>query len=260
MPEQTTILSDLVITRVVRILSVLHGRTHWECNDRECWAIVVRPSGKAVFATKDRSVVSDSNTVLVIPRGCSYSFDVTEQGSYILLEFDANQTGNEIFSFPIGNAEKILKILHQMEYNSIIGHPYYAPEQIHSTYEILLTLLRDARLLYVKKDTARVIEKAVDYISTHYQNDLTNAYLAQRCGISEVYFRKLFTQITGSAPITYLHKVRTAEAAKLLQSGKLPLSEIATAVGYSNLYHFSAMFKKYMGMPPSKYSRLFKEL
>ncbi len=253
-------LSDLVITRVVRILSVQNGRVHWNCDQRDCWGIVVRVSGKAIFSINGQKIVSDPNTVLIIPKGTSYSFDVTEQGSYILLEFDAEQIGDEIFSLPIGNAEKILKILRELEYNSIIGHPYYALEQIHGTYEILLTLLRDSRLLYVQKDKARVIEKAVDYISTHYQKNLTNAHLAQRCGISEVYFRKLFTQITGCAPITYLHKIRTAEAAKLLQADTLPLFEIALAVGYSNLYHFSAMFKKYMGMPPSKYARLFKDL
>ena len=253
-------LSNLVITRIVRILSVHHGRTHWECKNREHWAIVVRESGKAIFSTQTQAISSDPDTVLIIPQGSSYSFDVTEQGTYILLEFDAEQNGTEIFSLPIGNAEKILKILHQMDYNQIIGHPYYALEQIHSAYEILLTLLRDTRLLYVQKDKARVIEKAADYITTHYANDLTNACLAERCGISEVYFRKLFTEIMGNSPITYLHKVRTAEAAKLLQVNELSTSEIATAVGYSNLYHFSAMFKKYMGMPPSRYARQFKNL
>ena len=253
-------LSELVITKIVRILSVHRGRTHWECQNREHWALVVRESGKALFCTQTQTIASTPDTVLIIPKGASYSFDVTEQGSYILLEFDAEQTGCEIFSLPIGNAEKILKILHQMDYNKIIGHPYYALEQIHGAYEILLTLLRDSRLLYVQKDKARVIESAADYIARHYTSDITNAYLAKRCGISEVYFRKLFTEIMGNSPITYLHKVRLAEAAKLLQADELPIAEIATAVGYSNLYHFSAMFKKYMGLPPSRYARQFKNL
>lgn len=253
-------LSELVITKIVRTLSVHHGRTHWECKNRDCWAIVVRESGKALFYTQTQTFLSSPDTVLIIPQGVAYSFDVTEPGSYILLEFDAEQCGSDIFSFPIGNAEKILKILHQMDYNKIIGHPYYALEQIHGAYEILLTLLRDSRLLYVQKDKARVIENAADYIAGHYANDLTNAYLAQRCGISEVYFRKLFTEIMGNSPITYLHKVRLAEAVKLMQADELSLSEIATEVGYSNLYHFSAMFKKHMGIPPSKYARQFKNL
>ena len=235
MIDQPKELSQLVITRVVRILSVNRGRTHWECNSRECWAIVVRESGKARFTSEHQSVESNKDTVLILPKGLSYSFDVTEDGSYILLEFEAEQTGNTILSLPIGNAEKILKILHEMDYNKLIGHPYHALEQIHGTYEILLTLLRDTQLLYVQKDKARVIEQAAQYISTHYQKNLSNAALAKRCGLSEVYFRKLFTQITGSSPITYLHRVRIANAAKLLQEGTLPLSEIATLVGYANL-------------------------
>ncbi|MBE6601485.1 MAG: helix-turn-helix transcriptional regulator [Ruminococcaceae bacterium] len=253
-------LSALVITRVVRILSVNRGRTHWDCRNREHWAIVVRESGKAVFKSETQQIESNPETVLILPEGISYSFDVIEDGTYILLEFDAEQTGSTILSLPIGNAEKIRKILHRMDYNKIIGHPYHALEQIHGTYEILLTLLRDTQLLYVQKDKQRVIEQAAEYISTHYASNLTNSALAKRCGISEVYFRKLFTQITGNSPITYLHKIRIASAAKLLQEGTLSLSEIATSVGYTNLYHFSSMFKKYMGLPPSKYARLFKAL
>ena len=260
MVDHPRTLSNLVITRVFRILSVHRGRTHWSCDNRNCWAIVVRESGKALFTCGAETVISDPETVLILPKGSSYCFDVTEPGTYILLEFEAEQSGDRLFSLPIGNAEKILKILHGLEYNTVIGHPYYALEQIHGAYEILLTLLRDARHLYVQKDKAHIIEQSMLYIGSHYQRNLTNADLARRAGLSEVYFRKLFTQITGSAPITYLHKVRASEAAKLLQAGELSLTEIALAVGYSNLYHFSAMFKNYMGMPPSKYARLFKDL
>lgn len=260
MIEQSNRLSELVITRVRRVLTVRAGRTHWDCQDREMWAIVVRVSGKAVFVCNGRQYVSDPENVLILPRGSSYYFDVTEVGTYILLEFDAEQCGIDLFSLPIGNPERVLKPLNRMQYNAIIGHPYHAMEQIHGAYEILLSLLTQSQLLYVQKDKARVIEKIVDYVDHHYRNDLTNAYLANRCGISEVYFRKLFTQITGVSPITYLHKVRTAKAAELLQNQDLSLSEIAETVGYSSLYHFSAMFKRYMGMPPSKYAKLFGEL
>ena len=260
MIEQPNRLSQLVITRVIRILTVRAGRTHWECQNKEMWAIVVRKSGKAVFVCNGKKHVSDPQTVLILPKGSSYRFDVLESGTYTLLEFDAEQTGEELFSFPIGNAERVLKPLHRLEYNAIVGHPYHAMEQIHGTYDILLSLLSQSHLLYVQKDKARVIEKIVDYIDRHYRENLTNAYLAGRCGISEVYFRKLFTQITGVSPITYLHKLRIARASELLQNRSLSLSEIAEAVGYANLYHFSTMFKRYMGMPPSKYAKLFGEL
>ena len=260
MIEQSNRLSELVITRVRRILTVREGRTHWECQNKECWAIVVRISGKAIFVCNGKRLISDAENVLILPKGSSYYFDVAEKWTYTLLEFDAEQCGNDLFSLPIGNSERVLKPLNRLQYNAIIGHPYHAMEQIHGTYEILLSLLTQSHLLYVQKDKARVIEKIVNYIDGHYRDDLTNAALANRCGISEVYFRKLFTQITGISPITYLHKIRTAKAAELLQNKELSLSEIAEAVGYSNLYHFSTMFKRYMGMPPSKYAKLFGEL
>ena len=260
MIESPKELSSLVITRVLRVLTVRAGRTHWECENKPIWAIVIRHSGRSLFQANGEAFLSDPEHVLILPKGATYCFDVLESGTYSLVEFDADQVGSTLFSLPLGNKDRLLKALRRMEYNNIIGHPYFALEQIHGVYEMLLSLLTEAHFLYVQPDKARVIEKIVDYISRHYRENLTNAALAKRCGISEVYFRKLFSEITGVSPITYLHKLRIGKAAELLQEGRMRMSEIAETVGYSSIYHFSAMFKKYQGMPPSKYERLFKDL
>lgn len=260
MIEKIEQLSDLVITRVKRVLTVHHGRTHWECSDRPLWAIVFRHSGSAIFTCGEDSFVSDAEHALILPRGTDYSFLVTEPGDYSLVEFEADACGRTLFSLPVGNAEHIRRELRRLEYSALIGSPYRSIEQIHGVYGIFLSLLSEARLRYVKRDKAHLIEQVMEYVSTHYQNDLSNESLARRCGMSEVYFRKLFVQVAGVSPITYLHKVRLGRAAELLLEGQKTLAEIATEVGYSNHYHFSKMFKKYMGMPPATYARLSREL
>ena len=260
MIESTEQLSDLVITHIKRVVTVHHGRAHWECNDRPLWAIVFRHSGSAIFTCGEESFVSDAEHALLLPRGADYSFLVTEPGDYSLVEFEADACGETLFSLPVVNAEHIRRELRRLEYSALIGSPCRSIEQIHGVYGILLSLLSEARLLYVKRDKAHVIEQMMEYISTHYQNNLTNEYLARRCGMSVVYFRKLFVQVAGVSPITYLHKVRLGRAAELLLEGQKPISQIATEVGYSNHYHFSKMFKKNMGMPPATYARLSREL
>ena len=79
MIDQPKALSELVITKIVRILSVRRGRTHWECQNREHWALVVRESGKALFYTQAKTLASTPNTVLIIPKGTSYSFECQRQ-------------------------------------------------------------------------------------------------------------------------------------------------------------------------------------
>ena len=253
-------IGSLVITRVLRVLTVRSGREHWEYENRPSWGLVIRCEGRAVFHCNGKEYVSDPHNVILLPKGCSYSFDVPENGSYILLEFEANNEGRAPLSFPIDNVDRFAKPLRRLEYDRIVGKPNSALEQMHATYEILLSLLSESRLSYVQKDKAQGVERVADYIARHYQNDLTLEQLAARCGISVVYFRKLFTRVIGVSPINYLHRVRTARAAELLQEDSLDVSEIAEQVGYSSVYHFSAMFKKYMGMPPSKYRLLLRRI
>ncbi len=253
-------IGSLVITRVLRVLTVRSGRARWECESRPSWGLVVRCEGRGIFRCNGREYVSDPHNVILLPKGCGYTFDVPERGSYILLEFEANDEGRDVLSFSIESVDRFAKPLRQMEYNRIVGKPNSALEQLHATYEILLSLLSESRLSYVQKDKAQGVEAVADYIARHYQEDLTNERLAARCGISVVYFRKLFTRVIGVSPINYLHRVRTARAAELLQEDALDISEIAERVGYSSVYHFSAMFKKYMGTPPSKYRLLLRRI
>ena len=253
-------IGSLVITRVLRVLTVRSGGVHWECENRPSWGMVVRCEGRSVFRCNGKEYISDPQNVILLPKGCSYSFDVLARGSYILLEFEANDEGSDVLCFPIESVDRFAKPLRRLEYDRIVGKPNSALEQMYATYEILLSLLTEARLSYVQKDKAQGVERVADYITRHYQGDLTLEQLAAHCGISVVYFRKLFTRVIGVSPINYLHRVRTARAAELLQEDSLDVSEIAEQVGYSSVYHFSAMFKKYMGMPPSKYRLLLRKI
>ena len=70
-------------------------------------------------------------------------------------------------------------------------------------------------------------------------------------GISDKYFREQFKKLYGSTPTQYLLGLRLSEAAKLISEGILDISEVAEAVGFSNIYYFSRMFKKRFLCAPS---------
>lgn len=56
----------------------------------------------------------------------------------------------------------------------------------------------------------------------------------------------------GMPPQTYINKLRMHHASNLLLEGKLTISEIAYALGYESLAHFSRSFKKHTGKSPSQ--------
>lgn len=85
-------------------------------------------------------------------------------------------------------------------------------------------------------------------------SDLSIADIAAKCGISECYFRKLFREYSGESPVSFRQRHRIERAKQLLLSEeKFAVSEIAWELGFSDVYHFSKVFKKHCGISPLKF-------
>lgn len=76
--------------------------------------------------------------------------------------------------------------------------------------------------------------------------------LAKRFGLSPERVDCVFKAEYGLTPTQFLHAGRVAKACSLLIDEGLSVKEAASALGFSDESHFSKVFKKYMGMPPSR--------
>ena len=97
-----------------------------------------------------------------------------------------------------------------------------------------------------------VVDFMTRYISNHYMNDITLDMFARDMYLSQAYISKIFKEATGVSPIHFLIKTRLAKAKLLLENDHLPIKIVAKQVGYDDVYHFSKLFKKYYGYPPSQ--------
>lgn len=70
---------------------------------------------------------------------------------------------------------------------------------------------------------------------------------------------RLFKSKTGMTVMEYLQQLRLCQAALLLRSTMLPISEIAGQCGYEDSNYFSTVFHKKMKMTASAYRRCFME-
>lgn len=63
---------------------------------------------------------------------------------------------------------------------------------------------------------------AIRFIENNFHRpSLTNGELARECNISEIYFRRLFTEIYKTTPKQYLIEIRINKAKQLLTDGAL---------------------------------------
>ena len=77
--------------------------------------------------------------------------------------------------------------------------------------------------------------------------------LANSVGLSRVHLHRKLKELTNLSSRDFIRNIRMQQAAKLLKEKKLTISEVAYAVGYNNLSHFSNTFKEYFGLSPKEY-------
>jgi len=99
----------------------------------------------------------------------------------------------------------------------------------------------------------RPVREAVRYINAYCTQPLTLESIAERVHLNTSYFCTIFKKETGQNFSDYLTGCRIKEAKRLLRESSLRISQICSAVGYTDYKYFSKIFKKSVGMNPSAY-------
>jgi transcriptional regulator GlxA family with amidase domain len=102
----------------------------------------------------------------------------------------------------------------------------------------------------------RYLEQAVRYMTDRLADSLTLADLARATGLSKQHLIYLFNRETGRPPVEYYLRLKMQRAGQLLDLTDLSVKEIAGAVGISDPYYFSRLFKRMMGCSPTEYRNI----
>lgn len=98
------------------------------------------------------------------------------------------------------------------------------------------------------------INKAMDFIEQHVDEELNVARIAEAAHFSPFHFSRIFSAITGETVNGFLKRYRVEKAASMLMiHPKESITEIAELCGFSGLASFSRAFKNIIGMSPSAY-------
>ncbi|MDR1331195.1 MAG: response regulator [Tannerella sp.] len=100
-----------------------------------------------------------------------------------------------------------------------------------------------------------LMDKIMKTINDNLSNPALNVeMLARHVGISRVHIHRKLKELTSQSARDFIRSIRLSQAAVLLASGKYTVSEVAYATGFSNLSHFSTVFREFYGMAPSEYA------
>ncbi len=96
------------------------------------------------------------------------------------------------------------------------------------------------------------INRAVDYIESHLQEELTLEKIARAAFFSPFHFHRIFSALMGEPVSQFVQRIRLEKAAALLRTHpRTSVTRVAHDVGYRNHASFSRAFKATFGVSPS---------
>lgn len=184
------------------------------------------------------------------------------------LSQSSNLSGHEILQ----NAKEILHLyMVSMQRNN-----FTIPEKEHffnrtykalsnqSSWQNILSLLsktildsyracRDIRT----QEANRPIREAKNYIKSNLKEPLSLEQISSIAGFNPSYFSSLFKKEAGITFSEYIIQVRMERAKELLKETDWNISVICEEVGYNDLKNFNKNFKKYTGLRPNEFRKIY---
>lgn len=130
-------------------------------------------------------------------------------------------------------------------------------------FEILVLLLRISgykeKTVNSEKDPADYrLGLAKKFISDNIEQGLSAADVADYCHISARQLSRIFVNSQGITPTKYIRDEKMKKISGYLKNSDLSLKQISEKFFYADEYYFNASFKKYFGIPPFAYRKMYQ--
>jgi AraC-like DNA-binding protein len=222
-------------------------------------------SGYVAFAGGEKRQVK-AGELFIIPPGMPHEYAASDDNPWsifwIHLRGEYFDTFYESFSprgiMPVSEsaAERIRALFYRCF--DMLEMPYQWEEFLYLCQlgASILSLIPQAvkRGAYkVAPSGSRAVERAVEYMKAHLHERISLEDIARAGQYSPSYIHNLFHKTLGYSPVEYFLRMKMQAAAKdIFFSGK-SIRTIAEYYGIPDPYYFSRLFKRVMGMPPTRY-------
>jgi AraC family transcriptional regulator len=99
------------------------------------------------------------------------------------------------------------------------------------------------------------LSSVIDHIEANLAKKITIVSLANLINVSRGHLSRAFKSSVGVAPARYISGRRVALACEIMRTTQAPLSDVALACGLADQSHLCKLFRRSMGMSPSRWRR-----
>ena len=154
--------------------------------------------------------------------------------------------------------EEFLKIYLKIIRTYREKEPYFYVELKSLFFAMFFILLKEHYILPaegVDHKTVASIKEILDYIESHYKEDLSVSDLANLVHYSDSYLMKVFKQYMGKTLVSYINELRIEKSKYLLIHSDLSITEISMESGYNNSSYYIRKFQELQGITPQKFRK-----
>ncbi|MCR5686529.1 MAG: AraC family transcriptional regulator [Lachnospiraceae bacterium] len=235
--------------------------------------------GRGELLIEDRTYVYGNNMFTVIPENiphttisapgniCKWEFLFINIRDFIRTEMDSEEMSADEIIRIINKRGTLKTAVNHPALNSLILSIIDECRREQMFYrESIKGYLRSFVIEVLRLDEERekaggnrisdFIRGAIEYVGTHYAEDLKVGDIAGKCGMSESHFRRMFESSMHMKPMDYINMVRVDEACRLIRRGETSLEHIGIKVGYDTPSTFIRNFRKLTGMTPQQWRKV----
>lgn len=243
-------INSITVTSVRSAFTVHSAKGRFETVNRKYFGLSLCREGELLYKHNESTVISDALHAVFLPAGETYTLSSDRNGVFPVINFTCTgKPFSTVSSIPTKNTKALINDFERIRTLLLFGG---------SRLEILSVFYRMLHMLSnddaENAGTVGPIAPAIHYLTKNFAScDITNALLAEKCHISEVWFRRLFIKQYGVTPKQFIIDIRINRAKQLLSEGSVKISSVAQSCGFSNPYHFCRLFKEKTGLTPTEY-------
>lgn len=232
----------------------IHSHTGYEIHMVLC--------GKQIYKIGTKEYEVCENELLIIPPKTSHKMEcASEDLVKFAIIFDSSyEFSKGVFysSIPCHILCAIEYVLQESKRKKHFSHTLVE----NRVFEILAELFRlygynEKGAQYEGKTADSRVELAKKFIAENIEQNLSVSDVAAYCYLSNKQLSRLFLASQGISCAKYINSEKMEKIGQYLRESHLSLKQISELFCYNNEYYFNTSFKKYFGMPPSAYRKMF---
>lgn len=222
--------------------------------DRFCLFRTIKGEGRVVMQNQEEYILNSGDILITDVNKLKRYHCSGDKWDFCWYRFKSKSElpTNVILNLPVDSGEMELtsKCIQLLREESKEAHQMASTTFTYLVQDWLYRWKGSVRKKHIHEDN---VKQAIELMRNNIIRSYSIWELAKKVSLSERQFRTVFEEVTGQAPKWYYNDIKIKRGAEMLKTTSMTVNEISYQTGFSSPFHFSKVFKQYIGISPKEY-------